>query len=359
VSRRRRSFHDWTLAQLASIRHVLRGGSVVDWHRLYFDTRADVDHFLRLNEFDPDSAADMARLAALRTEAVEYLERHLGFRIADEVAEGIPAQDVFLVASLKGKRRAHACVVLKTMHAIHRMACRELIRRLPVTEDQLRHLVEDKVVRAMEEMQAAGCSIVEFEWGHGDTDGLITKLLAEREDAEGDVNENLRLRIITSTDEELFVVVREMIDRLVPFNCVVPGQSANDLLDFRKMVQNTPDLQQFLPSMVPPFAGPTDNRRPALDEFSGPTYRIVSFLVDMPVRIDRFFCRPPDDPLFAESGPVVFIPTEFQLVDIRTARGNEAGENGQERYRERQFIRVRTRLLHGIADSLTGASTKG
>src|SRR3954465_3501960 len=74
----------FTLADLAGIRNLLRGGSVIDWHRLYFSDRAEGDRFLRVNGFDPENADDMERLAALRDQAVEYLERHLGFRIPDE-----------------------------------------------------------------------------------------------------------------------------------------------------------------------------------------------------------------------------------------------------------------------------------
>ena len=139
----------FTLADLAGIRNLLRGGSVIDWHRLYFTDRAQVDRFLRVNEFDPDSPEDMERLSDLRDQAVEYLERHLEFRIPEEVASGIPARDLLLVASQKGKRRTHACIVLKAMHVLHHLAGRELLTRLPVSVDQLFHLVEDKVLHTV------------------------------------------------------------------------------------------------------------------------------------------------------------------------------------------------------------------
>src|ERR1017187_8403662 len=37
-------------ADLTAIRNLLRGGSVIDWHRLYFTDRQQVDRFLRINE---------------------------------------------------------------------------------------------------------------------------------------------------------------------------------------------------------------------------------------------------------------------------------------------------------------------
>jgi len=47
---------------------------------------------------------------------------------------------------------------------------------------------------------------------------------------------------------------------------------------------------------------------------------------------------------------VVFVLTEFQIVDARTAEANEIGENSHERYKERQIMRVKARLAHGMKD---------
>src|SRR5258708_3333070 len=55
-----------TLADTEAVRLMLRGDSVIDWHRLAFVDHAEVDRFLRLNEFDPDSAEELARLEDMR-----------------------------------------------------------------------------------------------------------------------------------------------------------------------------------------------------------------------------------------------------------------------------------------------------
>jgi uncharacterized protein (TIGR04552 family) len=339
-----------TLADLAAIRNLLRGGSVIDWHRLYFSDRVEVDRFLRVNEFDPESPEDMGRLDALRDEAVEYLERHLGFRIPDEVADGIPARDLLLVASQKGKRRTHACIVLKAMHVLHHLAGRSLITRLPVSADQIFHLVEDKVLHTVEEMKSAGCAIVEFEWSRKHADSLITKLLAKRETIAADVYDKLRFRTITQSEEEMAFVLREMTQRLVPFNYVIPGQSVNDILDLRATIESSAALRRFLPDLLDLSHVAADKKPPVQNEFSGPNYRVINFVADLPVRIDKYLSRAPDDPLFEESGAVVFVLTEFQIVDARTAAENEHGENSHERYKERQIQRVRARLMHGMKD---------
>jgi uncharacterized protein (TIGR04552 family) len=340
-------FQAFSISDLAGIRNLLRGGSVIDWHRLYFSDRAEVDRFLRVNELDPESPDDMARLDDIRAEAVEYLERHLGFRIPDEVAEGIPARDLFLVASQKGKRRTHACIVLKVMHVLQHLAGRELLTRLPVSADQIFHLVEEKVLRTVEAMKEAGLGVVEFEWSRKHADSLITKLLAKKENIAADVYDRLRFRMVTQSEAELMFVLREVAQRLVPFNYVIPGQSQNDIVDLRAVIESSATLSSHLPDLLDLSQIAADKRPPVMNEFSGPSYRIINFVADLPVRIDKYLCRTPDDPLFAEKGAVVFVLTEFQIIDARTADQNESGENSHTRYKERQLNRVRARLMHG------------
>jgi uncharacterized protein (TIGR04552 family) len=347
----RRPRHDqFSLADLAAIRNLLRSGSVIDWHRVYFTDRDEVDRFLRVNELDPQNGLDMARLEDLREQAVEYCERHLGFNIPVEVADGIPARDLMLVASQKGKRRASACVVLKVMHVMHHLAGRALLTKLPISGDQIFHLVEDKALRTVEEIKAAGCGIAEFQWSRKHADSLITKLLAKRETIAADVYDKLRFRMITTSAEEILFVLREITQRLVPFNYIIPGQSVNDVVDFRRELEGVPALARYLPELHELAVAAGDKKQVTQNEFSGPGYRVINFVADLPVRIDKFLGRAEDDPLFVENGAVVFVLTEFQIVDRRTAEQNELGENSHERYKQRQALRVKARLMHGLKD---------
>jgi uncharacterized protein (TIGR04552 family) len=343
-------YEDFTLADLTSIRNLLRGGSVIDWHRLYFTTRDEVDRFLRVNELDPRDDDDIRRLTELRELAVEYLERHLGFQIPDEVAHGVPPRDLLLIASQKGKRRTYACIVLKVMHVMHHLAGRELLTKLPVSDDQIFHLVEEKVLRTVEELKSVGCPVVEFEWSRKHADSLITKLLAKKESIAADVYDKLRFRMITNSEEQLVFVMRELVQRLIPFNYVIPGQSVNDIIKIRETLDRSPALGRFLPDITDLAAVAADKRPSPQNEFSGPGYRVINFVADLPVRMDKFLGRAPEDPLFNENGTIVFVLTEFQIIDARTAENNEAGENSHEKYKERQAMRVKARLMHGMKD---------
>jgi len=347
---RRPRYEDFSVGDLTAIRNLLRGGSVIDWHRLYFTDREEVDRFLRVNELDPADENDMRRLGELREAAVEYLERHLGFQIPDEVAHGVPPRDLLLIASQKGRRRTHACVVLKCMHVMHHLAGRELLTKLPVSDDQIFHLVEEKVLRTVEELKAVGCPVVEFEWSRKHADSLITKLLAKKESIAADVYDKLRFRMITSTEDQLIFVMRELTQRLIPFNFVIPGQSENDIIRIRETLDRSPSLKRFLPEITDLAAVAADKRPSPQNEFSGPGYRVINFVSDLPVRIDKYLCRRPDDPMFAEYGTIVFVLTEFQIIDARTAENNESGENSHDKYKDRQAARVKARLMHGMKD---------
>lgn len=338
----------FSLGDLAGIRNLLRGGSVVDWHRAYFEDYAQVDRFLRINEFDPTRREDMQWLENLREQAVDYLERHLGFRIPDEIAEGVPARDLLLIASQKGKRRAAACVVLKVMHVIQHLAGRELLTLLPISAEQIFHLIEDKVLRTVEEMRAAGFAVVEFEWSRKNPSSLLTKLLAKKESIAAHVYDKLRFRMITQTEEELLHVLRELIHRLVPFNYVTPGQSVNDIINFRAVIESTPSLRGHLPELLKLSQAAADKKPAVQNEFSGPSYRVINFIADLPVRIDAFMAAQGIQVDFSERGPVVYVLTEFQIVDARAAEDNESGENAHAKYKERQLSRVRARLMHGM-----------
>ena len=129
-----------------------------------------------------------------------------------------------------------------------------------------------------------------------------------------------------------------------------PGQSVNDIIKIRETLGKSPALARFLPDITDLAAVAADKKPSPQNEFSGPGYRVINFVADLPVRIDKYLCRPADDPLFAENGTIVFVLTEFQIIDARTADNNESGDNSHQKYKERQMMRVKARLMHGMKE---------
>jgi uncharacterized protein (TIGR04552 family) len=341
-----RALDDSTLSDVEALRLLLRGGSVIDWHRLAFTNHSEVDRFLRVNEFDPAQPGTLERLEELRTEATEYLQRNFSYRLPAEVALELPVRDLFLLASSRGPRQTYACIILKVMHVMNHLAGRELLFKLPISDDEVFGFVEAKVVHVVEEMRAAGFPIVEFAWSRKERDSVVTKLLAKKASIAAHVYDKLRFRLITRTSADLAAVLQELLHRLVPFNYIIPGESVNGILPFRQLVERTP-----------PFARHADRlqldldteeiEQPMSNEFSGPTYKVINFVADLPIRIDQLVFSMPEQTR-EELGSIIFVLTEFQVMDEQTAQANERGENRHLKYKQRQNERVKTRLARGL-----------
>ncbi len=330
-----------TLADVDAVRLLLSGGSVIDWHRLSFADHAEVDRFLRLNELDPESDEEMGRLEDIRADAVDYLSRAFAMAIPDEVAADLPARDLFLVASSHGPHQKWACVVLKVMHIIQHINGRAGLLKMSVSDEIIFREIELKVMQVVEQLRAAGAPLVEWEWSRKPRDSQITKLLAKRSTLAANIYDKLRFRLIVPTPEDLVPMLATLTRQLIPFNYVVPGESLNQLIDLDEAIRRT--------VRDPAMSGSGMPRSAPLNEFSGPEYRIVNFVADLPIRVERLL---PKTELPTDLTHVVFVLTEFQIADKETAQRNESGASSHEAYKARQHERVRMRLFRDKDDPL-------
>lgn len=337
------------LRELERIRLILRGGSVIDWRRMHFQTRDEVDRFLRLCQLDTSRPCDEAWARAILGDAVEYLRKAFDYRVADAVARPKEIHDLFLYASGAvgaPRYRRIACIVLKVMHVMQHIEGRDLLFRLPVSEAELAELATAKVLSVAQEMQAKGLPVVEFAHSIKTRDSLITKLIAKKETVAAQVYDRTRFRIITKTRADLLPVLYFLTQRLFPFNIVVPGQTENTLLPFRSILAEHPHFEQYAAQLH------LDRDYEAREDrtgnvFSGNTYRVLNFVVDMPLRMDAYL-PPPEQDSRERKGRIVFTLVEFQIVDEATAYENENGENAHKLYKRRQKQRVLHRLSRGL-----------
>jgi uncharacterized protein (TIGR04552 family) len=339
-----RAIDEFALSDLDAIWNILRGDSVIDWKRMNFPSREDAREFIRVQEFDPDDAADKARMEAVKAEAVQYLRRNFEYPIPKAVAE-MPVEDLLLTAASKGHKQVCACVILKVMHIISHLQGRELLYVLPLSDAEIFQLVEQKIYRVIGGMLEEGMPITEFLGGRKTRDSLYTKLLSKSETIAAQIYDKVRFRIVTRTTADLLPVLNYLNRRLFPFNYAIPGESYNTLLDPRAFAKSHPHLRELLASPLTnvsadPLTGLVDNK------FSARSYRVIHFVVDMPVRVPRrVLAQAP--PHAASLGAVVFVLVEFQLVDHDTELANEAGEASHARYKDRQLAAVRDRLRLG------------
>jgi len=344
-----RTVAEMGLRELERLRLILRGGSVIDWRRMHFQTREEVDHFLRLCQLDTSRSYDETWARTVLADAVEYLRKTFDYRVADAVAKPAEIHDLFLYASgAKGlpKYRRIACIVLKVMHVIQHIEGRDLLFRLAVSEAELAQLVMERVLSVAQDIQARGLPVVEFAHSIKTRDSLVTKLIAKKETVAAQVYDRTRFRIITKSRALILPILYFLTQRLFPFNFVVPGQTDNSLVPFKSVLAEYPHFEQFA-TQLHLDRDFEDREDRANNQFSGNSYRALNFVVDIPLRMDAYLPLPEQDAR-PRKGRIVFALVEFQIMDEETARLNEEGENAHKLYKRRQKRRVLRRLARGL-----------
>ncbi|MGB5813015.1 MAG: TIGR04552 family protein [Polyangiales bacterium] len=339
-----RALSDFTLADLEGIRVLLRGGSVVDWHRINFLEEVEARDFVAAHEVDLDDARDQARVNVIKRAAIDYLRRHFDFPVPKPVAKK-DLVGLLMLASSKGHRQICACAILKVMHIIHHLEARELMFLLPVADEEIFHLVEHKVYQVMGAALASDFPILEFIGGRKNRDSLYTKLLSKPDVSAAQIYDKVRFRIVTRSADDVFSVLNFLQRNVVPFSFIIPGQSTNTFLRFHEYCSADPHLEQLVPKLQLPLdledgLSSIDNR------FTAPSYRVVHFAADVPVRVPQRILEAAP-PATESLGEIIFVQAEFQVIDRATDQTNEAGDASHASYKERQKLAVMHRLKVG------------
>ena len=333
------------LSDLEAIRLLLRGSSVIDWNRANFRSYEEVDRFFSLHHFFLEDSDDLQRIYGLHRSAVTYLEEHLGLRFPTELRDPQDIRELFLLASIKqgfSRYQILACVILKLMHVLHHLDAAELRFQIPLSEAALLDETAKQIEKAAQRMMSSNLSVKAFYGNRKSRNSIITKLLAKRENIAATVFDKLRFRIITEGVEDILPTLVWLSRELFPFNYVIPNQSNNSLVSFREMIDS-----EYLDALRVILTSNGIDSKDELNEdqkntFSGDSYKIINFIVDIPVRIDHLVSLS-DNSL----GKVVFVMVEFQVLDQHTSQHNEEGENAHVFYKTRQLKQVKARLRMG------------
>lgn len=351
---RLKTLDEFSLHDLESVRLILRGGSVLDWHRLNLQSEEEVSALAGIHELDLSVEQDRNYAQSIQDQAIKYLRRNFNFPIPKPI-EMAPWSELVLIAARSGGHRQQcACTILKTMQIINHMAGRELLFRLPVSDRDLFHLVEEKVYRVVGHMLSHGFPITEFIGGRKNLDSTYTKLLSKPESTAVAIYDKLRFRIVTQRRSDLLPVLLYLAERLFPFNYVVPKQSTNTIFHFRSFCEAHPHLQ----SLVSSFQGKEDELLQGIENrFSDPEYRTIQFVTDVPVRVPPHLLElaPPGS---ENLGKVVYMLCEIQLLDAETEVANEKGNANHKAYKQRQLDSVFRRLRLGARKPLLGGDSE-
>lgn len=336
------------LSEVEAVQLVLRGDSCIDWHRLNFTRREEVDNFLRVHQFDPTSQEDRHRMRVLVQTSVQYLTNHFNLKVPEDLVEG-DMYDLFLQASFPerrfNRRKLLSCMILKVVSIVHHLEGRALLHRTSMSDADMFRLVQGRIEQLRTLAQRMRTPVLDIYGNSKSQDSLIGKLLSKRDTFAATVFDKLRYRVVVRSREDILPTLAWLMRNLMPFNYVLPGKSFNSVVDPRPQLDALTDLLPFKdgilsnyqPDEDTGFSTTTDN------EFSGSTYRMLNFIVDLPVRLDNFITRE----LALQHGRIGFALVEFQMVDAVSEAENEEGENSHSAYKERQKVRVIERLRWG------------
>src|SRR5262249_46830894 len=224
----------------------------------------------------------------------------------------------------------------------------------PLSDQEVFHLVEEKVSRVIGGMLSAGFPITEFVGGRKNKDSLYTKLLSKQDTIAAAIYDKLRFRIVTRSQDDILPVLLYLSQRLFPFNYIIPRESVNTIFHFRTYCERHDHLHGMLGDVQ---TGLGDDLNPGDNRFSAGSYRTIHFVVDLPVRLPRETLELA--PAHARTlGSIVYVLCEFQVIDQDTEASNELGEASHARYKERQKGAVMRRLKIGTHELYTppGAS---
>jgi uncharacterized protein (TIGR04552 family) len=336
---------DLRVADIEAVRLLLDGRSIIDIHQMHFRTRADVEAFLRLLCYDVRRPADRRRLARLMRISVEHLRDQLGYTIPVELASVEDPVLPFLWASEPGPLQRPSLVVLKVAHVMNHVEARELRSRLPVSDSELLDLVNERMTGFRARLSAAGVETVSLAASEKTLGSTVLKLLAKRQTVAAEVHDRVRFRIIVARRSDVFPTLVLMTRGLLPFNYIIPHASRNDLISIGEMLEI---IDRADPGVEVLRDALTHERRqrswPVRNEFSAPSFRMVNFVVDLPLRVDRFADRAHQGVL-ERYGRVVFLLTEFQLYSLDAFLQNERGPGSHAHYKARQRRSILRRLV--------------
>lgn len=344
-----RPLNKFSLFDLELVRIILRGGSVLDWHRLNL-RRSEIKALLRAHCIDLNSPHDAVFVQRIRDEAVLYLREDMSFPVPKPVREASLTDLLIMAGDRKSRhRQLCACILLKAMHTINHFDAGEARLALAMADQELFHAAERRIYRTLSNMMAEGLPVVEFIGGRKQRSSMVTKLLSKGT-LSAQLFDKMRFRIITSSMADVLPVINYLSRNLFPFNYALSSESYNSLLPFGLFCQEHPHLRKLAKNLQ--IDAEVDNRQmPQTDNtHSSPDYRVVHWVADMPLRIPDFADAFITDGVDPVPRPIVYIRTELQILDREAHRFNERGDAAHAKYKDRQRKTVKNRLKLGLSN---------
>ena len=226
------------------------------------------------------------------------------------------------------------------MHVINHLEAKKLSYHLAVSEHALFKAANRKVDECVEAMLADGLGVSRYEPSTKTEHSLYTKLISKPQVTAAQIFDKLRFRLTLHSRHDIVPVIQWLTRHLFPYNHVVAGETHNTILNEEEIFRV---LDANLDEPLPSWKDETELDPVPFNPATSRHFRMVSFVVELPVRIERL-CEEVAREHFSHLGHLVLVTLEFQVFDEETLETNRRGEANHDAYKNRQLAVIAQRL---------------
>ncbi len=351
---------------------IIGGKSSIDLFRLAVNNFDDADNFLEIYGYNLHNENIKKELESVFHEALAFIEdillpdpftKEIYLKIPEQIKKEEDIRNILMMASdHSNKFQLWACAILRVMHTISHINNDISLKFFPEIQRQ----ILDKIWGTVyindigekffgKEQESIKIYDIDIK-AKKERNSTILKLLHKIENVAADVFDQIGIRIITYDKIDALLIIRYLKKfGVLDFCNVKPSRSINRLIDvktFKKILNHHKDrlktgeidkeeFERVIRLEAEKEANISADDNP-MNPYTSKEYKSIQFTCRQMIRMQY--------PLDASENErtenfCFFFPYEMQIVDIKTHMENRFGKASYEKYKEKQLISARNRVL--------------
>lgn len=350
---------------------IIGGKSSIDLNRLTINSLEEADVFLNTYGYDLSNTDVKLEVKNIFDEAISFIENTLipdpftkisSLYIPDEIKHESDLRNVMMIASdMDHVNQSWACAILRIMHTISHVNNDISLKFFPEIQKQILtklwssvHINENGEKFFGDGEQAIKVYDIDVK-AKKERLSTILKLLHKVENVAADVFDQIGVRIITYDKVDALLIIKHLEKKgIINFCNVKPSRSINKLIDtriFKKLLNHykeqlkngeiTKEEFEKLLRQESERDARIESEGALVNPYTSKEYRSIQFTSRQMIRMSY--------PIGGKQEHVenfcFFFPYELQVVDIETHNENRFGKGSHEKYKEKQLIAARQRIL--------------
>jgi uncharacterized protein (TIGR04562 family) len=349
---------------------TIGGKSSIDLQHLSINSLDNATKFLDLYGYDISNSEVKLELKNIFDEAIKFIEEVLipdpftkktYLKIPDEIKNEKDIRNLILISSNRcNDMQLWSCAILRVMHTIAHINNDISLKFFPEIQRQILSRIWSAIYVNSDGEKFFGqgddaIKIYDVEIkAKKERNSVILKLLHKIENVAADVFDNIGVRIITYDKLDVMLILRFLRKSgIFNFCNIKPSRSINHLINldiFKEIVNkyikkyidgeiNKQEFEMILKEETELKASIKDIYINDFNKYSSKDYKTIQFTIRQMIRMKYPYDSPNSE------NYSFFFPYEMQIVDLKTHLENMFGRASHEKYKEKQLIAARKRVL--------------